>query len=131
MPNRPNLPARLMFEGHGRPQFFAFNLGDYRPPLAGEFYVSGACPQAYKMPRDSSACYWIVTPRGPGSPGPEPTAEGLADALADLIREYIDNSRGNPWGPETALGRACDILTGNPYGEPPRPRGLATRNPRV
>jgi hypothetical protein len=32
----------------------AERTGEYRPPRAGEWYVSGAIPEAYRMPGDST-----------------------------------------------------------------------------
>jgi len=34
--------------------------GEFRPPLKGEWYLSGAIPEAYKAPNDLSTAYHIV-----------------------------------------------------------------------
>jgi len=39
---------------------YTYEVVDYRPPLAGEYYLSGAIPQAYKAPNDLSTPYLIV-----------------------------------------------------------------------
>jgi hypothetical protein len=34
--------------------YMAEITGEYRPPRAGEWYISGAIPEAYRMPGDST-----------------------------------------------------------------------------
>jgi hypothetical protein len=41
-------------------QIRAVATGQYRQPKAGEWYVSGAVPTAYRSPSDLSQCYHIV-----------------------------------------------------------------------
>ena len=36
-------------------------LVGYRPPKAGEYYVSGAIPEAYQAPNDLTSSCWVVT----------------------------------------------------------------------
>ena len=36
--------------------------GDFRPPRRGEFYLSGAIPQAWQAPNDLSTPYYILRP---------------------------------------------------------------------
>lgn len=40
----------------------AYALGRFGPPLAGEWYVSGAIPAAYKAPQDLNSAYRVVVP---------------------------------------------------------------------
>jgi hypothetical protein len=35
---------------------------DYRAPKKGEWYLSGAIPEAYQAPNDLTQCYYIVEP---------------------------------------------------------------------
>lgn len=39
----------------------AVNSKEYRCPLKGEWYLSGAIPGAYQAPNDLSQEYWIAT----------------------------------------------------------------------
>jgi len=60
------LPATMPFikhsEGMLAPRFF-FDVVDYRAPKRGEFYVSGAVPEAYRAPSDGiRSMFLIVTP---------------------------------------------------------------------
>lgn len=34
--------------------------GEFRPPLAGEWYLSGAIIEAYHAPSNLSTAYWIA-----------------------------------------------------------------------
>lgn len=36
--------------------------GEYRAPRAGEFYISGAIPEAYRAPNDLDSMYFIAVP---------------------------------------------------------------------
>jgi hypothetical protein len=45
----------------GEPSFFV-RTGEFRAPLKGEFYLSGAIPEAYQAPNDLSTPYAILTP---------------------------------------------------------------------
>lgn len=38
----------------------AVHTGDFRPPKAGEYYLSGAIPEAYRAPNDLTSAYWIM-----------------------------------------------------------------------
>lgn len=35
---------------------------EFRPPLKGEYYISGAIPMAYRAPNDLSIAYGVVRP---------------------------------------------------------------------
>ena len=37
-----------------------YNTGEFRCPLAGERYLSGAVPEAYIQPNDSTIKYYIA-----------------------------------------------------------------------
>lgn len=56
---RPKAPGVITFEGVGR---CFYRVVGYRPPKAGEFYLSGAIPEAYLQPKDGLAPYWVVVP---------------------------------------------------------------------
>lgn len=49
---RAKLPERTRF----------YYIGEFRPPRAGEFYLSGARPCAYRAHNDLSTAYHIVRP---------------------------------------------------------------------
>jgi hypothetical protein len=59
------LPDVVEFEGHYRyndvayPKF-TYEVVGYRKPLKGEYYLSGAIPQAYLAPNDLSTEYLVV-----------------------------------------------------------------------
>jgi hypothetical protein len=40
----------------------AVTTGEFRPPLKGEWYASGAVIEAYMAPNDLSFSYWICVP---------------------------------------------------------------------
>lgn len=46
--------------GVGKYMFRA--TGEFRPPLKGEWYLSGAIVEAYLAPNDLSTEYWIAVP---------------------------------------------------------------------
>lgn len=58
----PKLPAKLAFEGHILSPDLPFNLLEFRCPRKGEWYVSGAIPEAWKTPADLDCPHWIVEP---------------------------------------------------------------------
>lgn len=57
--------AHLDFIPRGGSTIFADHcecvVQDYRAPKKGEWYVSGAKPQAYQAPNDLGMEFWIVT----------------------------------------------------------------------
>jgi len=40
----------------------AIRTGDFRKPKKGEWFLSGAIPEAYKAPNDLSVAYYIMRP---------------------------------------------------------------------
>lgn len=58
---RPVLPQVLHFD-LGAPTACFFEIVEYRCPKKGEFYVSGAIPEAYRALNDFPSPYWIVRP---------------------------------------------------------------------
>lgn len=44
------------YNGHYR----ATHAGEFRAPLKGEYYLSGAIPEAYKAPNDLADPFWIM-----------------------------------------------------------------------
>jgi hypothetical protein len=38
----------------------AVKTGEFRPPKAGEWYLSGAIPEAYRAPNNLSTSFYIV-----------------------------------------------------------------------
>ncbi len=71
------LPARVRFEGvslgwpYGRPaDKLAYRIVGRRPPLKGEYYLSGAIVQAWRAPNDLTTAFIVVEPIGlpPGPP---------------------------------------------------------------
>lgn len=38
----------------------AVTTGEFRPPRKGEWYISGAIPEAYDAKADLSCSYWIA-----------------------------------------------------------------------
>jgi len=48
------VPNRPRFDG------FAIPTGEFRPPKAGEWYISGALPAAYRAPNDLTTAYHIA-----------------------------------------------------------------------
>lgn len=43
-----------------RPQRHGILTGEFRPPKAGEWYLSGAIPECYRAPNDLTTAYQIV-----------------------------------------------------------------------
>ena len=58
---RPKLPDKPIGFEQVRDPRWARVLG-FRPPLEGEWYLSGAVVAAYRAPKDLATPYWIVTP---------------------------------------------------------------------
>ncbi len=60
MPNPPNLPNPLTFEGLG----LCFWEGPlvWGCPSENDFYVSGAIVAGYRARKDMSSPYWIIRP---------------------------------------------------------------------
>lgn len=61
--SRPSLGARLFPLGDdalGRRVFV--ELGETRPPMAGEYYLSGAIPEVWRAPNDLGQAFRIVRP---------------------------------------------------------------------
>jgi hypothetical protein len=59
----PKAPAGT-YRGGGysvieRPGFFRAT-GEFRAPLKGEYYLSGAIVEAYQAPNDLTSAYWIA-----------------------------------------------------------------------
>jgi hypothetical protein len=48
---------------HGKRRYI--RTGEYRPPRAGEYYLSGAVPTAYRAPNDLSDHFYIMRPATP------------------------------------------------------------------
>jgi len=60
---RWNLPDRLNFAESGfRPALRDYRVLGFRPPRAGEYYLSGAIVAAYRAPSDLSDAYLVVQP---------------------------------------------------------------------
>ena len=57
--------------------------GEHRPPRAGEYYLSGAAPKAYKAHHDLLDSMYILEPWNPG------TGQVLAGLAALRISEAI------------------------------------------
>lgn len=85
----------------GRPRFY--EVTGYRPPRAGEWYLSGAVVEAYKAPADLSSPYLVIE-LGPeavrseamipkGEPDRDPLA--MADALG-AVYDWMVNADGEP-----------------------------------
>jgi hypothetical protein len=55
--------------GHPRTRGSYRATGEFRPPLRGEFFLSGAIVEAYRAPNDLSTPYWIAEP-DPAPPCP-------------------------------------------------------------
>lgn len=72
---RPKLPPNpIHFEGlNGGSGMFAITEKNkrwarviaFRPPLEGEYYLSGAVVEAFKARNDMTSSYWIVEPIQP------------------------------------------------------------------
>jgi hypothetical protein len=64
------LPEKLHFEalgGQAATQMRRFTRLGFRPPMKGEYYVSGARPAAYKAPNDLTTAYCVVRPLDDGA----------------------------------------------------------------
>ena len=51
------IPPTATYEGHGGRRYV--RTSEHRRPRAGEFYLSGAIPYAYRAPSDLPSSYWI------------------------------------------------------------------------
>jgi hypothetical protein len=61
-----SLPEHLSFERLGRPGVrYTWRPVEFRRPVKGEYYLSGAIPQAFKAPSDLSTAYMVVVPVAP------------------------------------------------------------------
>ena len=58
--DRVPLADDLIAYSHGNVSHMAVLTGEYRPPRAGEWYVSGAIPEAYRMPNDGTMPHHIA-----------------------------------------------------------------------
>lgn len=56
------LPTKLHFEKLHRCFRYDYKVIGYRKPLSGEYYVSGAVPEAYRACCDLSVPFLIVEP---------------------------------------------------------------------
>lgn len=52
----------LALGGDSRARRIWCELGEFRPPMAGEYYASGAIPEAWRAPNDLSQAFRIVRP---------------------------------------------------------------------
>lgn len=69
--------------------------GEFRSPLAGEWYLSGAIPEAYQAPNDLndlSTAYHILKPL-PGKPLPQKARR----AKSKLYRNLVPGDRFRVW----------------------------------
>jgi hypothetical protein len=41
-------------------KYKARHTGKFRAPRRGEYYLSGAIPEAYRAPNDLTSAYWIM-----------------------------------------------------------------------
>ena len=53
-------PDELNGEKFSLNKFRAVKIGQYRPPMEGEWYLSGAIPEAYRALNDYSAPFHIL-----------------------------------------------------------------------
>lgn len=77
---QPKLPKILRFPLEPKGMKCFFKVLGFRPPLEGDFYVSGAIPEVYSAKADLGSPYWIV----------EPTHEALRTARTQGF--YIEGS---------------------------------------
>jgi len=58
------LPAVLLFfTGHiVKGHYHFYDVVGYRPPKAGEYYISGAIPEVYKAENDLTTPYLVAVP---------------------------------------------------------------------
>lgn len=49
--------------------------GEFRPPKAGEFFLSGAIPEVYDVPNDLSSSFYIMEPAT--APAPRVRVKGI------------------------------------------------------
>lgn len=85
-----------------------YERGDFRPPLKGEWFLSGAIVQAYRAPNDLGQAFRIVRPVSfvrpggpiPGDPvapmraAPAPTNASQALALLNTLDGALENWSG-------------------------------------
>jgi hypothetical protein len=54
-------PPRGVYPGEGALPNIRFRAtGEFRPPMKGEYYLSGAIVEAYRARADLGSCYWIA-----------------------------------------------------------------------
>ena len=73
-------------------RLFVWNGHEQRAPKAGEYYLIGAAPKAYRADTDLDSECWIVTPLTPPGLTAGATERGNIRALGDMIHEATTGS---------------------------------------